>query len=715
MSHETIDTRSFERERQEMVSRQISGRGVHEPAVLRAMLTVPREAFVAPELAEFAYVDSPLPIEGGQTISQPFIVALMAAALELKPTDRVLEVGAGSGYAAAVLSRIAAEVFAIERLDELADLAGERCRRLGYDNVRVRCGDGSLGWREEAPFDAIVVAAGGPSVPAALIDQLAEGGRLVIPVGADPRTQNLVRLRNRGDGVLRHEDLGPVRFVPLIGAQGWLAEDANPGSGVSRPAAGQNEGNVKGNVEGDDDNEREGEREGEDLSSSARSDRGVVLPTSFADARADHAATLLVRECAEPFAAIDGIDLGSLIERIGDSRVVLLGECTHGTSEFYRLRAEISRQLIDHHGFNLVCLEGDWPDVAAVDRFVHGDPDRADLESAFQRFPRWMWRNQEFYDFASWLAEHNQRLDPEQQATICGLDLYSLYLSRDRVLDYLDRVDPAAAHVARLRYGCLTPWERDPALYGRAVLSGRYRACETQVTGMLVDLLKRRLDYASVPGNGRAFFDATRNAAVVANAERYYRAMYYGSAASWNLRDRHMVDTIDAALTFYGESSKALVWAHNSHVGDASATEMGQRGETNVGELARASYPGASYRVGFGTDHGTVAAASHWDGPMEIKQVRPALERSYERIFHKSEVPAGALHLSQPVRRELADELAEPRLERAIGVIYRPDTELQSHYFQAILPAQFDSYFWFDASSAVSATDRVSRQAGAFR
>jgi len=320
---------SFERERREMVRRQIAGRGVRDPAVLGAMETVPREEFVAPRLAEFAHEDSPLPIEAGQTISQPFVVALMAAALELKPSDRVLEVGAGSGYAAAVLSRIAAEVYAIERLDELAELAAERCRGLGYGNVHVRTGDGSLGWPEQAPFDAIVVAAGGPSVPAALVDQLAVGGRLVIPVGPDPRTQNLLRLRKRDDHTIRQEDLGGVRFVPLIGAQGWRDEKSTaPVAAAERAVAEPTAESTAEQAEG---------------SAEAAASTPGLTPASFADARADHAAMLLARECGEAFDEIEGIDLGSLIERVGDARVVLLGECTHGTSQFYRLRAEISR------------------------------------------------------------------------------------------------------------------------------------------------------------------------------------------------------------------------------------------------------------------------------------------------------------------------------------------------------------------------------------
>ena len=245
----------------------------------------------------------------------------------------------------------------------------------------------------------------------------------------------------------------------------------------------------------------------------------------------------------------------------------------------------------------------------------------------------------------------------------------------------------------------LTPWQKDPAAYGRAVLSGRYESAEAEVVASLRELLGRRLEYAA--RDGEAFFDAARNAHVVAGAEAYYRTMYYGSAASWNLRDSHMFETLDALLAHYGPGSRGIVWEHNSHVGNARATEMSARGELNIGELCRTKFEQTAYAVGFGTDHGTVAAASDWDGPMERMRVRPARHDSYERLCHDSEVPAFALHLRAPRRRELRDELVSPRLERAIGVIYRPETELASHYFQACLPAQFDEFVWFDETRAV--------------
>ncbi len=656
-----FDDSEHARRRDLMVERDIAGRGVTDRRVLAAMGSVPRERFLPPEMAEFAYEDSPLPIGSGQTISQPYIVALMAAAAELGPRDRVLEIGTGSGYGAAVLSRVAGEVWTVERHRELADLARDRLEAIGAVNAHVRTGDGTLGWPEAAPFDAIVVTAGGPAVPQALVEQLAEGGRLVIPVGGDTRAQHLLRARRRGDE-LAQEDLGPVRFVPLIGAQGWAGGER----GEPHPTAG---------------------------------DTPTILPPT---ARAGgHGVAALVHESAQPFASIDEADLGPLLSRIGDCSVVLLGEASHGTSEFYALRDRITRALITRKGFTAVAVEADWPDAARIDAHVRHRPPSPPPFTPFSRFPTWMWRNREVRRFVDWLHEHNAAVaDPRAQVSFHGLDLYSLYTSRDAVLAYLDRVDPPAATVARNRYSCLTPWEQDPARYGQAVVTGAFRGCEDGVVATLTDLLKARLAYAE--GDQVEFVEAAQNAAVVANAERYYRVMYQGSRASWNLRDQHMFETLRLVRAHRGPAAKVVVWEHNSHIGDASATEMGARGEHNLGQLARGEFGDDVFLVGFGTDHGTVAAASDWGGAMHRKTVRPAHPDSYERVCHDTGVPAFLLHLRDPDRPDLRQELAEPRLERAIGVIYRPETELQSHYFQAALAHQFDEYVWLDETSAVT-------------
>jgi len=651
----------FDALREHMVERHIRARGIDDLLVLRAMREVPREAFVPPELREFAYEDAALPIEEGQTISQPYIVARTIAALGLEGGEDVLDIGTGSGYAAAVLSRIGGHVYTIERHAALAKLARRRLEELGYDNVEVRHGDGTLGWREHAPYAGIAVAAAGPELPRPLLEQLTEGGVLVVPVGTTPRAQRLVRVVRRPGDRFEAEVMEPVRFVPLIGEAGWEAGELEPASG------------------------------GEALVATAAARPGRPV---------EH----LLRATVEPFASIEEVDLGSLVERIGEARVVLLGEATHGTSEFYRMRARITRELIERHGFGIVAVEADWPDAARVDRWVRGEagggagPGAG--EPAFSRFPTWMWRNREVREFVDWLHERNAALDPAGRAAFYGLDLYSLYRSIDAVLGYLDRVDPGSARVARTRYGCLSPWEHDPAVYGRAALTGAYRTCEPEVVEMLRHLLDRRLDY--MERDGARFLDAVQNARLVAAAERYYRVMYFGSVESWNLRDRHMFETLQTILAFHGAGSKAVVWEHNSHIGDAAATEMSVRGEENVGHMCRERFGEGAFLVGFGTDAGTVAAASEWGGPVEIKDVRPSHEESYERLFHEAGIDAGLLHLREPAREEVRTELGPARLERAIGVIYRPETELASHYFQASLPRQFDAYVWFDRTSAVA-------------
>lgn len=639
-------------ERMRMVRDQIEARGVRNAALLEAMRRVPREAFIPENLREFAYQDTPLPIESGQTISQPYIVALMIESVEPRRTDRALEIGTGSGYAAAVLSQVVDEVYSVERHEELANLARRRFTSLGYTKIQVLTGDGTLGWPEHGPYDVIVVTAGGPYVPKPLLEQLAVGGRLIIPVGDTERLQRLVRVTRTANDHFEDEDLGQVQFVPLIGAEGWEG-----GAATIRP----------------------------------RPNHGS-RPAAIAR---------LIRETAVPITDIDHADIGSLLDRIGDARVVLLGEATHGTSEFYRMRARITKELILRRGFNFIAVEADWPDAARINQYVRHEPVRQEQWKAFARFPTWMWRNHEVLEMVEWIRAWNAELrDPQRRASFHGLDLYSLFTSINAVITYLGGVDPAMAAIARRRYACLSPWEHDPSIYGRAVLGGRYRDCEAAVVAMLRGMLDRRIEYSQRDGD--RFFDAAQNARLVSAAERYYRVMYYGSAESWNLRDQHMFDTLEQLLEFHGPESKGIVWEHNSHVGDAAATEMGARGEHNVGQLSHARFADAAFLLGFGTDHGTVAAASDWDGPMEVKRVRPAHEASYERLCHDSGIEAFMLHLREPARQHVRDELEAARLERAIGVVYRPDSELASHYFQACLPRQFDEYIWFDETRAVS-------------
>jgi protein-L-isoaspartate(D-aspartate) O-methyltransferase len=501
-------------------------------------------------------------------------------------------------------------------------------------------------------------------VPPALRSQLAIGGRLVIPVGPSPREQRLVRVTRVDENEFEQEDLLPVRFVPLIGEQGW-----QEGEFPQPPRRGPRRAPVR-----------------------------ALRPELTLAER--------IAQAAEPFASLEDADLEALLERIGEARVVLLGEATHGTSEFYRLRARITQHLIERKGFGMVTVEADWPDAGRIDHYVRHRQTPPESWRAFARFPEWMWRNAEVQAFVDWLHRYNLNRPYEHRVSFHGLDLYSLYTSINAVLRYLDDVDPEAARIARTRYGCLTPWESDPATYGRMALSGRYRECESDVASMLMDMLRKRAEYTAQ--DGERFADAVHNARVVANAERYYRTMYYGSAQSWNLRDEHMFETLSELLRARGAEAKAVVWAHNSHLGDARHTEMSARGELNLGQLCREHFGAAVYSIGFGTDNGTVAAADQWDGPMQVKQVRPSHAESYERQCHDSKCASFLLPLARD--KALERELLVPRLERAIGVIYRPQTELASHYFQAVLPRQFDEYCWFDRTQAVQPLDAARLQ-----
>ena len=649
----------FTAARDQMVERQIAGRGISDPLLLKAMREVPRHEFIPADLADFAYDDSPLPIEADQTISQPYIVALMIEAAEVAPGDKVLEIGAGSGYAAAVMGRIAGEVIAVERHRELADLADRRMSRLGYDNVRIIHGDGSRGCPAEAPFDAIIAAASGSHVPDVLMRQLAIDGTLVMPIGEPSAVQSLVQVRRLGEDAFEQEDLGPVRFVPLIGEHGW-----------------------------------------HDTSRAAKTEPGSIEER--------------IAQAADMLPALDHPAFADAFERFADARVVMLGEASHGTSEFYRARAAITRMLIERHGFSIVAVEADWPDAAFIDRYVRHRPKRegegaSDEDAPFQRFPTWMWRNTDVDAFVRWLRSHNEGRKPEEMAGFYGLDLYNLGGSMRAVIDYLEGVDPDAANLARERYACLQPWIRDPALYGRLAITARYAHCEDEVVDMLRELHRKRLEYAA--HDGEEWLDAAANARLVANAERYYRVMYHGAAESWNLRDTHMYQTLCQLLDAKGPQSKAVVWAHNSHIGNAAYTEMGQvREELNIGQLVKEKFGDQAHLIGFGTHTGTVAAATDWDGEMEVKRVRPSLPGSYERLSHDSGRTPFMLDLRENGHPVLREELMEERLERFIGVIYRPETERWSHYSQAILPLQLDAWVWFDETNAVTPLPTEVRQ-----
>ncbi len=406
-------------------------------------------------------------------------------------------------------------------------------------------------------------------------------------------------------------------------------------------------------------------------------------------------------------------DYDPLMNRIGDARFVLLGEASHGTHDFYHNRAQITQRLIEEKGFMAVAVEGDWPDAYRVNRYVRGTSDDSfavEALSDFRRFPAWMWRNTDVVEFIEWQRAHNDALpNGSTKSGFYGLDLYSLHASMDAVLRYLEKVDPEAAKRAKARYACFDHFGKDTQVYGFLTGTGVKESCRDQVVSELVDLRSRVAEYIRRNGQvaeDEAFF-VEQNARLAMNAEEYYRKMFLGSVSSWNLRDRHMAGTLEALASHLertGGRAKIVVWAHNSHVGDARVTEMGQRGEINIGQLARQRYDGDAVLVGFTTEHGTVTAASDWDGPTERKSVRPALPDSYEAVFHTTGI--GRFLLTWKSGDSATEALRQARLERAIGVIYRPETERESHYFWAQLSDQFDAVIHFDDTRAVEPLER---------
>jgi len=395
-----------------------------------------------------------------------------------------------------------------------------------------------------------------------------------------------------------------------------------------------------------------------------------------------------------------------LLRSLASARLVLIGEASHGTHEFYDIRAQLTRRLIEEHGFHGVVIEGDWPDAWHVNRYVQGRSDDTDAGQAlggFRRFPTWMWRNTVVREFVEWLRAHNDALPMPRRCGFYGMDLYSMHASISEVLAYLERTDAAAAARARARYSCFEHFGQDPQAYGYAASFGGRLHCEDEVIQQLRDLSVRLNEVRGTGVERDEAFYAQQNARLVQNAEEYYRTMFSGRVSSWNLRDRHMVETLQALEKHLagtlGAPPKLVVWAHNSHLGDASATEMGDSGEWNVGQLARERWPGETVLVGFSTHRGTVTAAAEWDAPGERRHVRVGLPGSFEDVFHQVGEPRFWLPLRED--RSLAQLLSQRRLQRAIGVIYAPHTERMSHYFHTHLPSQFDVMIHLDETRAL--------------
>ncbi len=403
--------------------------------------------------------------------------------------------------------------------------------------------------------------------------------------------------------------------------------------------------------------------------------------------------------------------VNTICRRAKGRKFILIGEATHGTAEFYRIRAEISRYLIVEEGFDAIAVEADWPDAYRVNRFVGGRSGDADANAAlsgFERFPTWMWRNEEVHAFISWLREYNEGTRHgrhREPVGFYGLDLYSMTTSMQAVLAYLDRIDPEEAAAARQRYGCFGQFIANPQAYGYAIASGRWDSCEQEVLAQLMQLQRKARLYVEKDGAfaGNEFFSAQQNAELVRNAEEYYRAMFRGRPSTWNLRDRHMFETLEKLAahleTGLKREARIMVWAHNSHLGNAAATEMSRRGETNMGQLVTENYGDRVLRVGFSTSRGSVTAASDWDGPAETMTMRPPLPGSYEELFSTLEKKRFFIDLR--AENDAITALRVERLQRAIGVIYRPETERMSHYFLASLPLQFDLMIHLEETQAL--------------
>lgn len=399
----------------------------------------------------------------------------------------------------------------------------------------------------------------------------------------------------------------------------------------------------------------------------------------------------------------------SVLEKIGDARFVLIGEATHGTHEFYQARAEISKQLIKKKEFMAIAIEGDWPDAYRIHRYLQGVGEKENIKEAlngFKRFPTWMWRNKTLLPFLSWLRDYNDSLPNLNKIGFYGLDLYSMYSSMQAVITYLQKIDPVAALRAKARYSCFDHIQSDAQTYGYLTTLGIKKKCIKEAIEQLLELQNKAFEYVRQDGltaNDEYFF-ATQNARLIKDAEIYYRSMFEGHISSWNVRDTHMAETLNVIADHLEnrnqKPAKIIVWAHNSHVGDARATEVTDQGEINIGQLVREQHSNDVYLLGFSTHEGFVTAASDWDMPAERKAVNPGFASSYEELFHDLRYKNFFLDLTGN-RQQLERYLKIPRLQRAIGVVYRPETERLSHYYYTRLLDQFNSIIHFDKTAAV--------------
>lgn len=620
------------------ITAQLKDKGIKNQILLKAFQDIPDEFLLSEYLHPYFYEDVRIENEFKKIEPRVIVVARMLEQLKVKEQEKILIMGVDSIYILVVLSKIYKEVYTIETNETYAKWILDVLKTFNITNVFTKVGAYEIGWKEKGPFNTILIASEVKEVLDNIKKQLKVGGTLLAPIGPDWAHVMLELTERISETEYKEKALRDTYFIPQPRVLPFLSEATNP------------------DIE-------------------------------------------LVDEIginSIPFKTINDYPIDQLLDRIGDAKVVLLGEASHGTSEFYLTRQAITKALIEKKGFNFVCAEADWSDAEQINNYVRNDYKQQDW-MPFARFPQWMWKNKEVLDFVEWLKKYNER--HQNIIGFYGLDLYGLENSIDLVIKYLEEHDKDLASLAKKRYACIAPYMTDPTTYGKLVLTNQLKGCEKEVLNMLYDLLKNR----NKLNHSREYLYAYQNSTVVVNAERYYKAMYYGSAESWNLRDFHMFYTLKSLLDYFGTESKAIVWAHNSHIGNALATEMYSRGEINIGHLCKEYFGDKSYHIGFGTHAGTVAAAKNWGNSMMVMNVNNSMEGSYENLCHKTHIPNFTLPLrKKDTEIKLRELLSTPKLERAIGVVYRPRTERMNHYFQAVLPSQFDEYIWFNTSKAVT-------------
>jgi protein-L-isoaspartate(D-aspartate) O-methyltransferase len=626
------------------ITTQLKDKGISNPLLIKAFQNIPKEFLFSETLHPYFYEDIKLKNEFEKIEPRVIRIARMLEQLGIKREEKILIGGVDSIYILVVLSKIYKKVYTIETNKTYASWTLDVLKTISITNVHIKVGNLKFGWKEKAPFNAILMASEFEKPPYNLKKQLEVGGKLLIPIGPDWAHTMLEIIQRISKTQYDLNVLRDSYFVP------------SP----------------------------------------------KVLPEIGAKQFPDDEIIDEISENAIQFKDFKGYFIDQLLERIGNAKVVLLGEASHGTSQFYITRQEITKALIEKKGFNFVGAEADWSDAEQINSYVRNQYKHQDW-IPFARFPEWMWKNNEMLNFVEWLKQFN--LKHQNTIGFYGLDLYGLENSIDLIINYLENIDADLAGLAKSRYACIAPYMSNPAAYGKMVLSKQMVSCENEVLKMLHDLLKNK----NKLNHSLEYFYTYQNATVIVDAERYYKAMYYGSAESWNLRDFHMFYTLLSLLSYFGSETKAIVWAHNSHIGNALATEMYSRGEINIGHLSKEYFGDKSYHIGFGTHTGTVAAAKNWGGNMEVMKVNNSLTGSYENLCHQTQIANFTLPLREnDSGKRLKVLLSTPKLERAIGVVYKPESELLSHYFQAVLPSQFDEYIWFNETSAITPVNVVS-------